>query len=98
MAKFRSARDRNARSVPGEHLRSRWQPERGSGQRFQRADGRAALSVYSRPNDTGETPATYLRRNLRMDRSALGYARVARSFFAISSERKGIILYSRCNL
>src|SRR3954453_23804203 len=72
-------------------------PERGSGQRFQPADGRAALSVYSRPNDTGETPATYLRRNLRMDRSALGYARVARSFFAISSERKGIILYSRCN-
>jgi len=32
-----------------------------------------------------------------MDRSALDYARVARSFFAISSEREGIILYSRCN-
>src|SRR3954468_10934431 len=58
-------------------------PERGRGQRFRRADGRAALSVYSRPNDRGETPATYLRRNLRMERSALGYARVARSFFAI---------------
>ena len=60
-------------------------PERGSGQRFERADGRAALSIYSRPNATGENPATYLRRNLRMDRSALDYARVARSFFAISS-------------
>jgi hypothetical protein len=72
-------------------------PKRGSGQKFERADGRAVLSIYSRPNDTGENPATYLRHNLRMDRSALDYARVARSFFAISSERQGIILYSRCN-
>jgi hypothetical protein len=53
-------------------------PERGSGQRFERADGRAALSIYSRPNDTGENPATYLRHNLRTDRSALDYSRVAR--------------------
>ena len=72
-------------------------PKRGSGQKFENADGRAVLSIYSRPNDTGENPATYLRHNLRMDRSALDYARVARSFFAISSERQGIILYSRCN-
>jgi hypothetical protein len=72
-------------------------PERGSGQRFERADGRAALSIYSRPNDTGENPATYLRHNLRTDRSELDYSRVARSFFAISSEREGVILYSRCN-
>ena len=33
----------------------------------------------------------------RMDRSALQYTRIARSFFAISSEREGVILYSRCN-
>ena len=72
-------------------------PERGSGQRFERADGRAALTVYSRPNDTGENPASYLRHNLRMDRSSLDYYRVAQSFFAISSEREGVILYSRCN-
>jgi hypothetical protein len=71
--------------------------ERGSGQRFERADGRAALSIYSRPNDTGEDPATYLKHNLRMDRSRLDYARITRSFFAISSERQGVILYSRCN-
>ena len=38
-----------------------------------------------------------LRHNLRMDRSALQYTRAARSFFAISSERDGVILYSRCN-
>jgi hypothetical protein len=73
------------------------QPERGSGQQFKRADGRAILSIYSRPNATGESPATYLKQNLRVDRSALDYHRIARSFFAISSERDGVILYSRCN-
>jgi hypothetical protein len=72
-------------------------PEKGLGQRFERADGRAVLSIYSRPNEAGENPKTYLRNNLRMDRSALDYVRIARSFFAISSERDGVILYSRCN-
>ena len=70
-------------------------PERGSGQRFERSDGRVALSVSS--ERYGRKPATYLRHNLRMDRSSLDYYRVARSFFAISSERGGVILYSRCN-
>ena len=73
------------------------QPKVGTGQRFERAGGRAILSVYSRPNTSGENPASYLRKNLRMGRSALDYVRVARSFFAISSEREGLILYSRCN-
>jgi hypothetical protein len=72
-------------------------PEKGLGQRFERADGRAVLSIYSRPNDAGENPTTYLRHNLRMERSALDYVRITRSFFAISSEREGVILYSRCN-
>jgi hypothetical protein len=72
-------------------------PREGSGQRFERADGRAVLSIYSRPNNMGESPATYLRQNLRVDRSALDYERIARSFFAISLERNGVILYSRCN-
>jgi hypothetical protein len=72
-------------------------PEKGVGQKFERADGRAILSIYSRPNETGETPTSYLRRNLRMERSALDYRRITRSFFAISSERDGVILYSRCN-
>jgi hypothetical protein len=72
-------------------------PEKGLGQRFERADGRAALSIYSRPNDAGENPTTYLRHNLRMERSALDYVRITRSFFAISSEREGVVLYSRCN-
>jgi hypothetical protein len=72
-------------------------PETGLGQRFERADGRAVLSIYSRPNEAGETPKTYLRNNLRVNRSVLDYVRIARSFFAISSERDGVILYSRCN-
>ena len=83
--------------IPASVFASAGKPERGSGQRFERADGRAVLSIYSRPNDTGENPATYLRHNLRMDRAALDYVRITRSFFAISSEREGIILYSRCN-
>jgi hypothetical protein len=72
-------------------------PEKGVGQRFERADGRAILSIYSHPNEAGDNPATYLRHNLRVSRSALDYARITRSFFAISSERGGVILYSRCN-
>jgi len=72
------------------------QPETGLGQRFERADGRAVLSIYARPNKAGETPRTYLRKNLRV-KSGLDYVRIARSFFAISSERDDIILYSRCN-
>jgi hypothetical protein len=71
--------------------------EVGTGRTFERASGGAKLSVYSRPNTTGETPRSYLRKNLRMERSALDYVRIARSFFAISSEREGVILYSRCN-
>lgn len=72
-------------------------PEKGIGQRFSSRDRRATLSIYSRPNETGESPAAYLNHNLRMNRSALGYTRVTGSFFAISAERHGIILYSRCN-
>ena len=62
--------------------------ERGTGQRFKSADGRADLSIYSLPNGAGETPATYLRQH-PMDCSALQYTRIARSFFAISSGARG---------
>src|SRR2546430_16064068 len=51
-------------------------PEKGVGQRFERADGRAVLSIYSRSNEAGDNPATYLRHNLRVSRSALDYARI----------------------
>ena len=72
-------------------------PEMGVGQRFERADEPAVLSIYARSNDAGETPRTYLRKHLRVERSELDYVRIAPSFFAISSERDGVILYSRCN-
>ena len=71
-------------------------PEMGFGQRFERADGRAVLSIYARLK-AGETPRTYLRKHLRVERPQLQYVRIARSFFAISLERDGVILYSRCN-
>jgi hypothetical protein len=67
-------------------------PEMGLGQRFERADGRAVLSIYARSNKAGDSPRTYLRKHLRVERTELDYVRIARSFFAISSER-----YSRCN-
>src|SRR6266480_7275635 len=69
--------------------------EKGVGQRFESDDGRATLSIYARENEEGDTPASYLRKNLRQ--SGLDYERITRSFFAISMEREGTIYYSRCN-
>jgi hypothetical protein len=69
--------------------------EKGVGQRFEREDGRAVLSIYARENQDDDTPAGYLRKNLRQP--MLDYERVTRSFFAISMERDGTIYYSRCN-
>ena len=71
--------------------------EKGLGQRFNSADGRAVLTIYTRENAAGDTPASYLRNNLRTGRNVLDYERVTRNFFAISSERRGLIFYSRCN-
>jgi hypothetical protein len=39
--------------------------EKGVGQRFESSDGRAVLTVYVRENEDGDTPASYLRKNLR---------------------------------
>jgi hypothetical protein len=72
-------------------------PEKGVGQRFESQDGRAVLSVYTRDNEDGETPASYLKKNLRVDKHELDYERTTRSFFAISLERDALVYYSRCN-
>ena len=61
--------------------------EKGVGQRFESDDGHAVLSVYARENEDGDTPTSYLRKNLRQP--ARDYERVTRSFFAISMERDG---------
>jgi hypothetical protein len=71
--------------------------EKGVGRRFERKDGRAVLSIYARENEDDDTPASYLRKNLRQPTAMLDYERVSRSFFAISMERDGTIFYSRCN-
>jgi hypothetical protein len=54
--------------------------EKGTGQRFNSADGRSTFTIYALEKAGGDTPASYLRKNLRMPRSALDYERVTRSF------------------
>jgi hypothetical protein len=73
------------------------EPEKGVGKRFESADGRAILSIYSRDNTANDTPSSYLKNNLRIGQAGLGYERVTQSFFAVSVEREGLIYYSRCN-
>ena len=58
--------------------------------------GAPPLTIYALENADRDTPASYLRK-IRMPRSAIDYERVTRSFFAISVERQGTVLYSRCN-
>jgi len=82
-------------NVSGSGIAPVGEAEKGVGQRFEREDGRAVLSIYARENQDDDTPAGYLRKNLRQP--VLDYERVTRSFFAISMERDGTIYYSRCN-
>jgi hypothetical protein len=70
---------------------------RGVGRQFKTPDGRASLAVYSQSNDARDTPASYLRKNLKSPRTALDYERVTSEFFAISAVMRGSIYYSRCN-
>jgi hypothetical protein len=55
------------------------------------------LTIYTRENADDDTPANYLRKNLRMALTARDYERITPSFFAISAQRDGLILFSRCN-
>jgi hypothetical protein len=72
-------------------------PEIGTGKRFSTADGRAHLSIYTVPNSRGQSPASYLKTNMKGPRRTLNYDRVARNFFAVSTNRNGRVLYRRCN-
>ena len=71
--------------------------EKGVGERFSTSDGRALLTIYSRANEAGDTPASYLKANLRQPGSSLDYERITPTFFAISTVRGGLVYYSRCN-
>ena len=71
--------------------------EAGLGERFHSADGGSLLTIYTRENAACDTPANYLRKNLRMALTSRDYERITPSFFALSAERDGLIFYSRCN-
>src|SRR5207253_5431005 len=47
--------------------------EKGTGERLMTEDGRASLSLYLRMNESGDTPSSYSRRNLRFAQSDLEY-------------------------
>jgi hypothetical protein len=70
---------------------------RGIGEQYTTTDARATLAVYSQQNSRHDTPQTYLRRNSLVPRRMIEYVRVTRSFFAVSTTARGMILYSRCN-
>jgi hypothetical protein len=72
-------------------------PDKGIGERLSTEDGRATLAVYSRANESGDTPASYLSHFLRTPRTQLDYQRVTPAFFAISAVKEDTIYYSRCN-
>jgi hypothetical protein len=72
-------------------------PTRGSGERFTTADGRAQMAIYTLRNEAGESPASYIRNNLRQNRRRLDYDRVTDRFFAVSAIAAGQVHYTRCN-
>src|SRR5678815_2917679 len=57
--------------IPASVFAPAGKPELGTAQRFERADARVVISIYSRTTDTVENPITYLRHILRIDCGAL---------------------------
>jgi hypothetical protein len=55
------------------------------------------LRIYSDTNSRGDSPAAFLARSLKDQRSRLTYNRVTSNFFAISAPDRGLVLYRRCN-
>jgi hypothetical protein len=70
-------------------------PETGFGAKLLTADGRANMTIQSMNNTAGETPSAFLAR-LNPPRDIV-YKRVTSNFFVVSSFRKGMIWYDRCN-
>jgi hypothetical protein len=71
--------------------------KRGVGQRFASKDGRAVLSVYSLQNPEGDSPSSFIRKNMRTDLGRIEYQRVTSRFLALSTRSGGRIFYTRCN-
>jgi hypothetical protein len=70
-------------------------PPDGYGQRFQRADGRADLTIEARSNESHDSPATFLAKMHPPQR--IQYKRVANRFFVVSSYKGDRVWYDRCN-
>ena len=70
------------------------QPD-GFGQRLETADGRAELTIQSVPRRRNETPATFLAE--RSPPAHIQYRRVTPQFFAVSSYKRDVVWYNRCN-
>jgi hypothetical protein len=71
------------------------QTQVGYGRRFASMDQRANLTVQSVPNNTGDTPATFLAK--KKPPPGIQYKRVTSRFFAVSSVRNDETWYDRCN-
>jgi hypothetical protein len=96
--RYRDAGSGTSVDMPGGLFsRPSGRPTRGSGGRFTTADGRAQISIYTLRNEAGESPASYIRNNLRQNRRRLDYDRVTDRFFAVSAIAAGQVHYTRCN-
>jgi hypothetical protein len=71
--------------------------KRGIGRRFVSRDGRSMLSVYSLRNPAGDTPSSFVRKNIRADLRRVDYERITPRFLALSTASAGRIFYTRCN-
>lgn len=70
-------------------------PPDGYGQRFQRPDGRADLTIEATANDANDSPAAFLAK--MHPPSRIQYKRVTSRFFAVSSYKDDMVWYDRCN-
>jgi hypothetical protein len=72
-------------------------PPRGIGRVVESEEGDARLMVYVERNDAHQSPAAFVRSNLKTPPSQIDYRRITDRFFAVSGENDGRIFYSRCN-
>jgi hypothetical protein len=70
-------------------------PDEGYGRRFMTSDGRATLTVQSLANAEHESPAAFLAK--KNPPSDIAYRRITSRFFVVSSFRRDMIWYDRCN-
>ena len=70
------------------------QTDKGYGRRFTTRDGHATFALQSIGNAAQESPAEFLAKRTRPN---IVYKRVTPRFFVVSSFRKDLIWYDRCN-